>query len=407
MYGTANLDAVGSVDRAFVLILGFAIVMLVMITAVMVYFIFRYNRKRHPEPAEIEGSVWLETLWTVIPTLLVMLMFYFGWSGFKALRTVPQGAMEVSVKARMWSWMFEYPNGVVSNQLYVPVNKPVKLNLTSEDVIHSFYVPAFRIKIDCVPGMNTYAWFKADRTGTYDILCAEYCGLRHAYMLSKVKVMETQEYHAWLEKEAHSGASETSQAGKAVYERLGCSDCHTMDGTADIAPALNDIAGATRTVNADGEERQVTVDRAYLKQSILDPETEIVKGFEPMMPSFKDQLSDEDLNALVDYLMGQEKHEATESKGETIVEEQGCLGCHSTDGSEIAGPSFKGIYGRETTVLENGKEVTVTVDDAYLRKSIAYPGAEVVKGYDPIMPGYDSLSEEEMQAILQYLKELK
>lgn len=408
MYGTTNIDAVGAVDRAFVLILGFAIVTLLMITAVMVYFIFRYNRKRHPEAADIEGSVWLETLWTVIPTLIVMLMFYFGWSGFKALRTVPEGAMEVSVKARMWSWVFEYPNGVVSNQLYVPVNEPVRLNITSEDVLHSLYVPAFRIKMDCVPGMNTYAWFRADRTGVYDILCAEYCGLRHAYMLSKVHVLETDEYQAWLEKES---GTEQLAAGQAVYERLGCADCHAMDGSAVIAPALNDIAGTTRVVMVDGVEKEMTVDREYLKRSILNPETEIVKGFDPMMPPYGEEMTDEELDQLVTFLMGEEQPaEPVETEGpdaQLILEDQGCLGCHSTDGSEIAGPSFKGLYGRETVVIRNGDEVTVSADADYLRKAIAYPNAEIVKGYDPIMPGYDTLSEAEVQAILEYLKNMK
>ena len=407
MYGQTSIDAVGQVDRAFVLILGFSVFMLLVITALMIYFIFRYSRKRHPEAADITGSGWLEVVWTVIPTLIVLLMFYFGWSSFRALRTVPKNAMEVTVKARMWSWVFEYPNGIVSNQLYVPENKPVKLNLTSLDVIHSFYVPAFRIKMDCVPGMKTYAWFNADKTGDYDILCAEYCGARHAYMLSKVHVMEDADYEAWIQKESGVASGVT---GKKVYEKYSCSDCNTMDGTSDIAPALNNIAGTTQIVMVNGKEKSITVDADYLKRSIMDPEAEIVKGFQPMMPPFKGEMSKEELNALVKFLLKGEGKAVSETKGidtDDLVEEQGCLSCHSTDGSVVAGPSFKGIFGRKTVVLRDGKEVTITVDDAYLRTAILNPGKDIVKGFDPIMPTFDSLSEKEVQAIIDWLQKQK
>jgi len=405
MYGQTNIDAVGKVDQAFILILGFAIVTLLMITAAMVYFIFKYNRKRHPEAADIEGSVLLETIWTVIPTIIVMLMFWFGWSGFKALRTVPDDAMEVTVKARMWSWVFEYPDGVISNQLYVPVNEAVKLNITSEDVIHSLYVPAFRIKMDCVPGLNTYAWFRADRTGEYDILCAEYCGLRHAYMLSKVHVLEPADFQKWLADK--QSPADTGPTGQALYQQFGCADCHAMDGSEDIAPALNDIKGKTQVILVDGVEQTITIDREYLRRAILNPEADLVKGFDPLMPPFEGEIEPEQLELMIDFLLGEAPVVAdTGPSGRQVMEEQGCLGCHSSDGSIIIGPSFKGLMTRKVVVLVDGKEMTLPVDEAYIRKSLVEPNSEITKGFEPIMPVYDDLTNAEIQAIMDYLNNL-
>lgn len=404
MYGQV-VSVSGEVDKAFILILGFSIFVLLGITTAMIYFSFKYSRKKHPVAADINGSTSLEILWTVIPTIIVLLMFYFGWSSFKGLRTVPKDAMEVKVKARMWSWSFEYPNGYVSKQLYVPVNKAVKCNLTSVDVIHSFYVPAFRVKMDCVPGMNTYVWFKGDRAGDYDILCAEYCGLKHANMLSKVHVLEQAEYDKWLK---HEENEISSNNGEAIFERLGCADCHTMDGTSDVAPALNDIAGKTRTVIVDGKEKTIVVDSDYVKKAILDPESEVVKGFEPIMPPLEGEMTAEELDKLVNFLLNQNvKEDKKGIDGEALLEEEGCFGCHSSDGSEIAGPSFKGIFGRKTEIVRDGKKVIVTIDENYIKESMSKPEKDIVNGFDPIMPAYDQLTEEQVKAIIDYLKTLK
>jgi cytochrome c oxidase subunit 2 len=170
------VDAVNKVDQAFLFIFGVSFAILFLITAVTIWFLFRYSKKRNPVPSDIEGNVIAETLWTVIPTILVFAMFWFGWTGYKALREAPADSMIVKVEARMWSWKFIYEDGRTSDKLYVPENTPVKLDMTSVDVIHSFYVPAFRIKMDTVPGMQTYAWFYSGEASQYDILCAEYCG---------------------------------------------------------------------------------------------------------------------------------------------------------------------------------------------------------------------------------------
>ncbi len=307
-----------TVDSVFLFIAGIGLFFLVLITFLMIYFIFKYNKKRHQKPEDIHGSTLLEVVWTVIPTILVLLMFYFGWKGFEFMRKVPDDAMTVKVTARMWSWMFEYENGLQTDTLYVPVNRPVKLELQSLDVIHSFFIPAFRIKEDAVPGIPTYLWFEATETGDYDVLCAEYCGLRHAYMLSKVKALPEEEFRSWFalasEEMPKLNAPETTSEGteapvnSAMGERLvrlrGCVACHSSDGSTIIGPSFKGLFGSTRRVVSDGEEKEVMADEAYLRRSILKPGLEVVKGFKNLMPSQEGQLTEEELAAIIQYLKG-------------------------------------------------------------------------------------------------------
>jgi len=191
-----------NVDLAFWYILGISLILLVGITTVMVVFVVRYRRSRHPVSEDIRDNLALELVWTVIPTLIALSMFYMGWKSYISLRTVPEGALQVEVTAQMYSWIFTYDNGKESeDELVVPFGKPVKLNVTSVDVVHSLYIPAFRIKIDAVRGMKTYAWFPADELGEYDIECAEYCGTEHSSMTAKLKIVPEKEYLAWLKAE--------------------------------------------------------------------------------------------------------------------------------------------------------------------------------------------------------------
>lgn len=401
MYPQTN--PVYKVDQTFLLIYSISAIVLLGITIAMIYFLFRYNKKKNPEPSDIEGNFVAEFLWTVIPTIIVMWMFYAGWDSYKALRSVPKGAYEVQVEAKMWSWKFTYPNGKISNELFVPVGKAVKLNITTVDVIHSFYVPAFRIKMDAVPGLTTYAWFNADKKGEYDILCAEYCGLRHAYMLSKVKIVDEDEFAAFLE-----GGNINKTAKLTLPEMLqkyGCADCHALDGSVLVGPALNDISGRKTVVISDGKEREITADKGYISQSITEPEKDIVKGFDPMMPSYKDKIPAQELGDLVNLLAGE--GESLSHEGREISENEGCSGCHSTDGSVIAGPSFKGLYGTKRNVVKDGKDYELEADDDYLYVSIKYPEREIVKGFDPIMPGFDGLTDEQVKALIEYIKSLK
>ncbi len=196
------MDPVRGVDLAFWYILGISVLLLVAITAVMIYFVIRYRRSIHPEPADIRENLNLEVVWTVLPTLIALTMFWVGWQSYLGLRNVPDDAIEIEAAGQMFSWIFVYPNDKeTEGELVVPLGKAVKLNIESWDVLHSFAIPAFRIKVDAVPGMKTYAWFMADREGEYDIFCTEFCGVGHANMLARLKIVPEQEYLDWLETE--------------------------------------------------------------------------------------------------------------------------------------------------------------------------------------------------------------
>ena len=186
------------VDFAFLFTLVVSVFFLVLITGLMIYFVIKYNRKRNPKATNVHSNVVLEITWTVIPTILVLIMFWYGWVGYVDMSEAPENTLNVDVTAQMWKWTFKYENGKTTDSLYVPVNQPVKLNLHSLDVNHAFYIPKFRIKKDVYPNQNRMVWFEANELGDFDIACAEYCGLNHSYMYNKVKVMPQQEFSVWL-----------------------------------------------------------------------------------------------------------------------------------------------------------------------------------------------------------------
>ena len=188
------------VDTTFLTIVGISALVLVGILAFMVYFLVRYSRKRNPHPKNIEGNISLEVAWTVIPLVLFMGMFYMGWKGYLDETNIPDNAIPIKVTARMWSWSFEYPNGVRTDTLYVPIHTPMKMTLHSIDVNHSFYIPSFRIKKDVIPNRENVMWFRTTEVAEYDIACAEYCGLRHSYMYDKVISMDSTRFEAWFKK---------------------------------------------------------------------------------------------------------------------------------------------------------------------------------------------------------------
>lgn len=185
------------VDTTFFIIACISVVFLLLIAATMIYFVIRYNKKRNPKPANIEGNTKLEILWTVIPTLLALGMFFSGYAGFKNMRNAPEDSFTIKVIGRMWVWNFEYDNGKKTDTLYVPLSKPIKMEITSNDVNHSFYIPSFRVKEDAIPGRKNYLWFQPTAIGSYNIECAEYCGLSHSAMYSKVVVMPDKEFEKW------------------------------------------------------------------------------------------------------------------------------------------------------------------------------------------------------------------
>jgi cytochrome c oxidase subunit 2 len=194
----APTQHVETVDFVMLYIVGISVLLLLGITAVMIYFVFKYNRKKGHQPANIQGNIWLEIVWIVIPTLLVLSMFYFGYTGFREYRSIPKDAYVIQAKARMWAWEFTYDNGKRLDTLYVPQGKPIKLEMESADVTHSLYIPSFRIKEDVMFGRTTYLGFTAEKVGSYDIACAEYCGLNHSMMYTKIKVLPQDEFNIWL-----------------------------------------------------------------------------------------------------------------------------------------------------------------------------------------------------------------
>jgi cytochrome c oxidase subunit 2 len=300
MPGASNF--VEGVDLTFIIILGISVFFLVGITAVMIYFVIRYRRKKNPKASQIEGNNKLEIIWTIVPTIMVLIMFYYGWIGYRPMRQVPDNAIPLKAYGQMWSWMFEYPNGKKSPELIVPLNQPVKLDLISRDVLHSLYIPAFRIKEDVVPGKNNYMWFTAQVEGEYDLFCAEYCGDRHSYMLSKVKVLPEAEYNAWL---AQSDIPVDERPGHTVLKQNGCIACHSLDGSRIVGPSFKGIYGHEVEVITNGQERTLLVDDAYIVSSIYEPNADVVKGFNPgLMISYKQQVSEEDIKKIIDYIKG-------------------------------------------------------------------------------------------------------
>ena len=187
-----------NVDAVFLLTLVVSVFFLVLITGLMIYFVIKYNRKRNPKATNVHSNVALEITWTLIPTILVLIMFWYGWVGYVDMSEAPENTLNVDVTAQMWKWTFKYENGKTFDSLYVPVNKAVKLNLTSLDVTHAFYIPKFRIKKDVYPNQKRMIWFEAKELGDFDIACAEYCGLNHSYMYNKVKVVSEADFDIWL-----------------------------------------------------------------------------------------------------------------------------------------------------------------------------------------------------------------
>jgi len=298
MFSNAS-NFVQGVDQSFVVILGISIFFLVAITAVMIYFVFKYNKKRHPKAVNIDGNHKLEIIWTVIPTILVLIMFYYGWVGYKPMRNFPEDAIQVKAYAQMWSWSFEYPNGKTSDTLVVPKDKAVTLNMFSRDVVHSLYIPAFRIKEDVVPGGDSKMWFIGQEIGNYDIFCAEYCGDLHSYMLSKVYVLPENEYNTWY----NTATVSTDHPGLQVLKKRACLSCHSLDGEKIVGPSFKGVWGITETVVTEGEDREITVDIDYITKSIYEPNADLVKGYaKGLMTPYKDLVSEEDIQHIADYL---------------------------------------------------------------------------------------------------------
>lgn len=308
MYSATGIDAsnfVGKVDTAFIFILGISIIFLVGLTTLMVIFIIKYNRKKNKKATQDNGSLRLELIWTIVPTILVLFMFYFGWAGWRPMKNPPKDAFEVTSTARMWSFSFQYENGKVSENLILPVNENVIINLESMDVIHSLYIPAFRVKEDMVPGRTKQMWFRPQAMGTYDLFCAEYCGLRHSYMNSTVEILSQEDFDSWYADTTATGPEEEAVPGAeglAILRAQGCNACHSSDGSKLVGPSYLGIFGEDVVVIENGEEKTVSADENYIRRSIYQPNEQIVKGYQRgLMQSYEGVLTDEDIDKIIEY----------------------------------------------------------------------------------------------------------
>ncbi|MGB3096608.1 MAG: cytochrome c oxidase subunit II [Candidatus Deferrimicrobiaceae bacterium] len=426
--GEAASRTTVQVDALFLFIGGVSLFFFLLVEGLLIYFAIKYRKQKGAEGVEtpdIRGNFLLETVWILIPSIVVASFFYYGYIVFRDIRTPSPGATDIHAVSRQWLFEFRYPDGRMSiNELRVPAGSPVKLILSSDDVIHSFYIPAYRLKQDMVPGQYTTLYLHPDKAGTYDILCAEYCGVAHSTMRAELIVMEPGAYAAWRETQAAPAGLSLAEQGKALVEKSGCLGCHALEGKEKIGPNLGQGFGR-KVLLADGTS--VTADEEYLRESIFDPKAKVVKGYPAVMPTFKGSLSPDDVGAIIAYLrsLSGDKEEDKKKEGEKAVEKEerggkeapsaqkgkaltetlGCLGCHSVDGSGRVGPSFQGLFGRQVELADGGK---VTADEAYIRESIARPKAKVVKGFPDVMPDFEGkIPEEDLSAIIVYIKTLK
>ena len=399
----------GEIDYVFWIVNLICLFLFVVTIGAMFLFIYQYNEKKSkPEDTKnIKHNTPLEIAWTVIPTILMMVIFYIGLDSLRIQRTMPKDADSIVVKVigKKWSWSFEYENGRKSSKLLVPINKDVKLLMTAPvgDVLHAFFVAAFRIKEDIVPGQITKLWFNATKLGKFDIQCAEYCGTRHAYMRSHVIVVPQEEFDEFLNPKV-----KVQKSAKLLFNDFGCIGCHTLDGTQSAGPTFKDMYNKDVSVTINGQTKTIKRDEAYLLSAIEEPNLHIVQGYVGnMMPSFKGAINKDDMTTIMNYFKGIETIVSSKPKinGKELVDVNGCIGCHTIDGTPSAGPTFKDIMGRKTKVIKDGKTIEIVIDENYLVEAIKNPSSELVEGYANIMPPFkDVLSDEEVNAIVEYLK---
>lgn len=294
----------GNVDLLFLYLNLLTLFFVVLVATLITVFAIRYRRRREDEVGEqIVGSTKLELSWMVALVPLAMIAFFWGAQLYLRISTTPEDATEIFVIGKQWMWKFVHENGQEEiNTLHVPVGQPIKLIMTSQDVIHSFYVPAFRTKADVLPGRYSETWFEATRTGTYHLFCAEYCGTNHALMIGSIIVQDPAQYQQWLSgggAEAAGGTQGSPAAqGEALFNQLGCAGCHRPEGGGP-GPSLVGIFG--EPVELESGET-VTADESYIRRSIIDPNAQIVAGFQPIMPTYEGQVSEEQILQLIAYI---------------------------------------------------------------------------------------------------------
>jgi cytochrome c oxidase subunit 2 len=286
------------VDNLYFFLISVSAFFAVLVTLLVIVFAIRYRRRHAYEVgAAIHGSLALELIWTGIPFVLAMTMFVWGASVYFAIARPPAESLDIYAVGKQWMWKFQHREGQREiNTLHVPVNTPVRMIITSEDVLHDLYLPAFRVKMDAIPGRYTQLWFTATKLGTYHLFCAEYCGTKHSGMIGWVTVMSQDDYQGWLSGGATEGT--LAQVGEKLFAQLFCITCHA-GGDQQRGPVLNGLFGSQVTL-ANGEV--VVANNEYIRESILNPQAKVVAGFPPIMPTFQGQVSEEQLLALTEYI---------------------------------------------------------------------------------------------------------
>jgi cytochrome c oxidase subunit 2 len=289
----------GEVDKLFLFVLGISALFVVLIAGSILYFALRYRRSHRAEyPRPVVGLVRLEIAWSVVPLLLTMFMFTWGADLFVRMRTPPDEAVEVYVVGKQWMWKIEHPSGRGEiNELHVPVGRPVQLRLISEDVIHSFYVPAFRLKQDVLPGRYTSLWSEATEPGQYHLFCAEYCGTKHSEMTGRVVALRPVDYQRWLA--GRLDEQSLSAKGEWAFRRFRCDSCHAARDDVRRGPSLVGRFGGIAAL-ADGSA--VAFDDGYVRESILQPMRKTAAGYPPIMPPYEGQITETEVLAIIDYL---------------------------------------------------------------------------------------------------------
>lgn len=405
----------------------------------LIKFRHRKGSKAKYEPENKKLEIWL----TGITTVGIVIMLAPGLIVYADFIIVPKEATAMEVLAKQWKWGFRFPgndgvlgntnvklinfdnpfgihpndpNGqddilIENNALHLAVDMPIQVILRSIDVLHDFYIPHFRVKMDAVPGIVTSLWFTPTKIGKYDIACAEYCGIGHHSMHNFVEVDSAEDFKLWLNEQptfAQLTASKTTKfsnklaaKGQQISQEQGCLSCHSIDGSDSLGPTWKGLFGKTETLENGST---VVVDSDYLKESIINPNAKIVKGYSGSMPSYK--FSNAEMDAFLAYVKELASSTKTQKSsielGQNLAQSNGCLGCHSIDDGDSLGPTWKGLFGKKQT-LTDGK--SIVVDEAYLEQSINNPNTAIVKGYSASMPAYN-FSKEEMRILIDYIKTL-
>ena len=434
----------GAIDDTMLITLIITGIVFIAINFFIAFAVIKYrydtNRKAKYEPENKKLEVWL----TVITSIGIIAMLAPGLVVYSDFVNVPEDAITVEVVGQQWSWSFRYPgadeqlgksaikhisidnpfgidpldpNGqddvlVLNNRLMLPIDQPVRILMRSKDVLHDFYVPQFRVKMDMVPGTVSFIWLTPTKLGEFEILCAEFCGLGHFNMRGHVEVKNQQDFNQWLstqttfmqslKKSRSETLSVSAQSGKELAQINGCISCHNFSGTG-IGPSWKSLFGRIQTM-VDGQ--QVEVDDAYLRESITHPAAKVVKGFAPIMPTVS--LDELQVSAIIDYIKEKGASEADNItttpilSGEALANSKGCTACHSLDGSKRLGPSWKGLFG-SVRALTSGQNIEA--DNSYLMESIFQPNAKIVAGYPALMPP-PVLNQQEAEAIIEFIKTL-